>query len=394
MPYTSCASSSTTPRSSSSSSSASRMRDKRMERALPKASAKSISRHMGLCLSTLRYCCCGCVVVLLVVCLCLPLLNLTIPINRPSGISRMPARHSINWQMVNNLNLKCKPPNDHILENYTFNNMDRMLEPNANCVIKMAKWKDGKSSMRVMSQLQWLKMMSLMAMIDMVFMSNSVSYVLFGGALYGSYMSHDLLPWDDDIDIMIRHSDRHRMETALLALGPEYNLVNHTSKRHMKFFFSNTPKTWRYEWAWPFIDISFFDENSTHIWEIHHETDEGRIYPRDMVFPLHRRPLGYLWLASPRDTRAFLMKSIRGPDKRFLCGNQGWQHKAEDQFRTKYVQCQHLLNDYAAVNRSRASGGVMETLIYGKEILHSCFIQEPERAVTNGPFTFDVINGV
>lgn len=205
-------------------------------------------------------------------------------------------------------------------------------------------------------------------------------------------MCHDLLPWDDDIDIMVRHNDRIRMEKALIDLGSEYSLVNHTSEKHMKFFMKSTPKKWKFAWAWPFIDISFYDENSTHAWEIGHENDASRVYPRNETFPLHRRPLGPLWLPCPRDTRTFLMRSIKGPDKTFRCGQQGWQHSRETVFSKNLVSCHHLLKDYAVVHRSAAPGGIIEKLIDGVEVMHSCFIQEPKNAVTRGPFTFDLLS--
>lgn len=206
-------------------------------------------------------------------------------------------------------------------------------------------------------------------------------------------MCHDVLPWDDDIDIMVAYRLRFKMERLLLQMEPEYRLVNHTTKVYRKFFLKSTPKTWIYEWAWPFIDVSFYDENSTHIWEYGHLNEPHRIYPKNIVFPIHRRPLGGLWIPSPKDTRAFLVQSIKGSNKTFMCGQQGWAHKKESKIEDNLlVSCSGLELLYPTVYRYPSKGGVLETLKLGQRTFYSCLIQEPEYSVTTGPLTFDLID--
>ncbi|XP_014670372.1 PREDICTED: uncharacterized protein LOC106811313 [Priapulus caudatus] len=270
-------------------------------------------------------------------------------------------------------------------------NMERGVGISGNCTLHLPPWRRGRDTPRVMTYTEWLKTMALMKLLDMVLTGSNVHYMLFGGSLYGSYMCHDMLPWDDDIDIMVDHNQRPKMEHLLKELSPEYTMLNHTSKLFLKFFLTNTPKTWEYEWSWPFIDISFYKENETHVWEHGQSHKLYRTYPKEIVFPLHRRPLGSIWLPCPRDSRAFLMHSIRSENKTFQCGQQGWVHKAETRVEEDHiVDCSGLEHVYPTIYRSSAVGGVRETLRQGSHVFYSCILPEPPAAITVGGFSFDL----
>lgn len=116
-------------------------------------------------------------------------------------------------------------------------------------------------------------------------------------------MMHDLLPWDDDVDIMVAARYRKLVEDILSSLQPEYDTVSHQA--YMKIFFSRTPADLLVRWSWPFVDISFYERNSSHVWETNHQHVPERCYPIEMVFPVHRRPFGGLWIPSPETQGRF-----------------------------------------------------------------------------------------
>lgn len=93
----------------------------------------------------------------------------------------------INWEkLYRNLNLGCRPKNDtRTLQNFSYGYLDRLTDANPNCDLRIPRWKDSRSSRRVMSQVDWYKMMSLMKTIDMVLVAENIPYMMFGGALFG-----------------------------------------------------------------------------------------------------------------------------------------------------------------------------------------------------------------
>lgn len=52
------------------------------------------------------------------------------------------------------------------------------------------------------------------------------------------------------------------------------------------------------KWSYPFIDISYFNENSTHIWRVNYAANavaDCSLLKTD-IFPLVWRPFGEIWL--------------------------------------------------------------------------------------------------
>ena len=103
-------------------------------------------------------------------------------------------------------------------------------------------------------------------------------------------------------------------KSQLQQIYPEWRPIknNKTAARYHshKWFFKDQPKTFRYPWRWPFVDIFFIKESASGIlinldaprMRFHHQYED--------VFPLHRRPYMGMWLPSPRKTQRYLTKKI------------------------------------------------------------------------------------
>lgn len=118
----------------------------------------------------------------------------------------------------------------------------------------------------------------------------------------GSYTHHDFLPWDDDVDIRVPNKDRPDMLTALRQELDHVITIAHVEHEEYgsydKIFFSWASRAGQQKWTYPFIDIGYFDENSTHVWQANYGFDsiDDCAISKEKIFPLVWRPFGEIWL--------------------------------------------------------------------------------------------------
>ena len=137
---------------------------------------------------------------------------------------------------------------------------------------------------------------------------------MISGTLLGSYRHHDLIPWDDDLDLIIPMSEQSRLKAAVVSLEPDFRLFSDVDAGYQwKFYLSaavpGSHRIWfwfnRSSARWPYVDVFFYRQNATHVWNTcPWFTDE--VWPLRSVFPLRRRPFGDLSLPAPCDTAAVL----------------------------------------------------------------------------------------
>jgi hypothetical protein len=228
---------------------------------------------------------------------------------------------------------------------------------------------------------------------------------MFFGTLLGSYMSHAILPWDDDMDIVVYHKDMMRLNKLHQAklLRTEQNLGMATQcvtwpgpkmPIDRNDLFTNckilklkiydgiyTPGTYPTQWNWPFLDVIAYDFNSTHAWIIEHK--EYRTFLYHDFFPFSNRPFGGLWLPAPRNPRDTLAHAYRNSyfGDKFTCTTSNWDHLARKGITPKTVPCRQLVPYFPFVHRhKRASGEVVETLHIGNISYYSIVTKEPYEA--------------
>ena len=217
---------------------------------------------------------------------------------------------------------------------------------------------------------------------------HNITYIVGQGSLLGSYLQHDVLSWDDDVDLMVAVRDREKLADLLrgdvvksLDLGAV--LDTHHPTHMFKVWLHGRPRAGLCPWTWPFIELSFFDEDEKNVWGI--EPRKGVTVPRTSFYPLHRRPLGWLWLPVPKDPRLYLQKFYR----KMYCSSHNWDHKEEKSSDVYTVDCDAVVKYYPTVFRSALGHSTYEKLILNGTEVYAFLVDEEMTAQNNKPYSLE-----
>ena len=244
----------------------------------------------------------------------------------------------------------------------------------------------------------------------MIFIIVFYRYVLFGGTLLGSYKYHDVIPWDDDFDLIVDYRDYPKLKRTFQnkIFWSKYNIhgfrdrtneyefhllnqtfpdvyyvegsKNKTVKRErmheVKIFKKDQKSAGNNPWKFPFIDIFFFKQNLTHIWMNTRGTQKKKwLTPISEFYPFHLRPCVGMWLPAPKRPAILLKNKYHV----FRCQSHRWNHekeayvKAEDR---EPIICENLQSIYVSIKRTKFANGTLESVFLSNELVYSVFVEE------------------
>ncbi|KAH9500859.1 hypothetical protein Btru_073170 [Bulinus truncatus] len=209
---------------------------------------------------------------------------------------------------------------------------------------------------------------ALLAVFDKLLTEKGMAYFLYGGSLLGSYRHHGLIPWDDDVDVMMSFTQRHTLHQLLGSLAPELEFSARKSCS-WKLFPASAEPLKGLPWKWPYLDIFFYQENSTHIWDVCASYITQFSFKKSAVFPLRRRPFLGLNLSAPKDPKAVIENNYNIAD----CESSTLIHRWEIVKNPVRVPCSSLHAIHPFVTRTFMNGGCNETLVHQGKITNVFF---------------------
>ena len=307
-----------------------------------------------------------------------------------------------------------------IIENFDFIYRDQQPIRTVNST-KGIPWLSCPQLPRATSRPQHDHIIDLVRDVTKLFDSHNIRYAMVSGTLIGSYMFHDVIPWDDDVDIWINLADLPQLKrlfadkdirrifdlhtwTDLWIDNHEYDLdtlrafppnakeslfyrlhpSDHrtdvsTLYHRFKIYRQDATRAGSRGWNWPFIEAVFYTENVTHVWN--YEPEYRVTLSRHQFYPLIKRPLSYIWVNAPRDSGEFLHQ--RYGTSSFSCVQQSYRHVMEKwrwfwQHRGT-VDCNVVRDFYPTVKSVISKRGLsVEQLVFNGSVLQTVYITGAE----------------
>jgi hypothetical protein len=201
----------------------------------------------------------------------------------------------------------------------------------------------------------------------------NITYFLYNGSLIGSYRHHGMIPWDDDVDVVVYEKHKSNLKVALTSLPNSFKGI--VTNCRWKLTYRHLPLIRKgISWSYPFIDISFFRLSFGNVYDADIPwAARGFSYKICDVFPLVERSFWDMWLPVPRKTDVVLKASYDIN----ICISLSYSHAQEMYLERSFsVPCDTLRQVYPFVERRMVNRTKeVEQLKFNDGIVHSIIVK-------------------
>lgn len=203
---------------------------------------------------------------------------------------------------------------------------------------------------------------------------HGIQYMLYGGSLIGAYRHFGMVPWDDDIDVLVNRSQKALLLHRVRHLTG-YKLYAPPDKQWK--FYKTDQNPLNSTFGWPYIDIFFFGENATHIWDTNPSYTSTYVYKKEIVFPLQSSPFETFSVPVPKCSRRVLDQTYNDVT---ICSTAVFSHQRETFLKGHVsVHCAQLHPYFMFVFRATGSGRAILKL--GQDVIYT--VDSPYNCLTN-----------